>query len=770
MGGRFLHNSEGGVAVFFVMLSMVLGASCRVLNRNLPIKIPYLVWLYVVGLLWGSIPKDEGPSLGILALAADSASNLDPAVLLFTLLPIMMFYAAFTVKWVFFRAELVQILILGTFGVIISTGLTGAAMKYILEPEWSWPEALLLGAVFSNTNPVSVVNLMKECGLPTPIITVFQGESMINGAASVVLYDLCFQLAGGSHIAGPKAITETLCTLSLGAVAFGTLWAFVVIWLIGRVHSDQIVEMSLVFAPTYLLYYTAQFHLNMSGVLAVTTFGICFPWWGNTRISPGLFEYIEDFLGSMSHIAETLAFVVTGVLVMRRVGTTFEANDYGRAVALWAISQGIRLLMLIILAPILRRTGHGFGPRRALVFAWGGLKGAVPLVLALLVELDTSIPERVSSKILGYTGFMTALTLLINAPLTIPLVRFLTDGATTSTWGVDDASKEQFRRGVVGLMHKTQLHLHEMQQVPMCGPEPYWKSVQTFVCEASKKTIRQFPQSGGVGDMYSTQGPDAHSENALALKQGRLLFLRAVKESYKEQEAQGRLRWTAAALLCHMADALDDSISTSRKGFECWSHDEWGGNHSDWESVSRVAVTVDRHGRRASLAGHDALDLMAMLKAPRWLGWCRRNFPSWPLAGLIRHAATTILMDRVNAIDGLIHGYQAAVEFIRGKVSPYTLSVVRAEAETMIQKSENLLLKYAIRYPNSFRQARSAGAAQHLLAYQLKYLSTHASAFTGRLREQLAQEVKQKQMSLILNSHNFKVTPEGRPRATSVGL
>lgn len=77
----------------------------------------------------------------------------------------------------------------------------------------------------------------------------------------------------------------------------------------------------------------------MSGVLAVTTFGICFPWWGNTRISPGLFEYIEDFLGSMSHIAETLAFVVTGVLVMRRVGTTFEANDYGRAVALWAISQ-----------------------------------------------------------------------------------------------------------------------------------------------------------------------------------------------------------------------------------------------------------------------------------------------------------------------------------------------------------------------------------------------------------------------------------------------
>jgi hypothetical protein len=154
---------------------------------------------------------------------------------------------------------------------------------------------------------------------------------------------------------------------------------------------------------------------------------------------------------------------------------------------------------------------------------------------------------------------------------------------------------------------------------------------------------------------------------------------------------------------------------------------------------------------------------------------------------------------RVNAIDGLVYGYQAAVEFIRGKVSPYTLSVVRAEAEDMIQKCEELLLRYSIRYvvdfpmldclawllfrerssvnrlvsilvwvisgvlsdegshnarmqsvhrtrahapletaaaaadarvyiwacnitryPEAFRQARSAGAAQHLLAYQIE--------------------------------------------------
>eukprot|EP00037_Helgoeca_nana_P026903 m.305584 g.305584 ORF g.305584 m.305584 type:complete len:775 (-) comp27346_c0_seq2:115-2439(-) len=774
MAGGFLHDSHGGVGVFFVMLSILLGAACRILNRNLPVKIPYTVSLFIIGLLWGSIPSNDGPSLGILAMAADRAAALDAAVLLFTLLPIIMFYSAFNVKWVFFRTELAQTLILATVGVAICTGLTGVAMKYVLEPEWSWPEALLLGAVISNTNPVSVVVLMKECGLPTPIVTVFQGESMINGAASVVLYDLFFQLAGGSHIAGPKAITEALFRLSLGAVAVGAVWAVVTIWLVGRVRSDQIAEMSLVFAPVYLLYYAAQFHLQMSGVLAVTTFGICFPWWGNTRMSPGLFEYIDGFLGSMSHIAETLVFVISGVLVTRRVGNTFEGKDYGRAVALWAMSQGIRLAMLIILAPILRRTGHGFGPRRALIFAWGGLRGAVPLVLALLVELDHSIPEKVSAKILGYTAFMTALTLLVNAPLFEPFLRLLTDGASTRTWGYDDASKEQFRRGVVGMMHTTQVHLQQMQQVPMCGPEPHWTSVQAFVCEASKRTIRQFPKSGGVGAMYDMRGDDdAHTANALAMKQGRLLFLRALKENYKEQEESGRLRWTAAALLCHIADELDDSISTSSQVYECWSHDEWGGVPEagpDWGEVSRVAVTVDRHGGKASLAGHDALNLLGMLKAPSWLGWCRRNFPSWPLSAILRKAATSLLMDRVNAIDGLVYGYQAAVEFIRGKVSPYTLSVVRAEAEDMIQKCEELLLRYSIRYPEAFRQARSAGAAQHLLAYQIEYLRSHASAFTGRSRTDLAQEVKLKQMALILNNHAFKPSPISRPRAGSAGL
>ena len=213
-------------------------------------------------------------------------------------------------------------------------------------------QVLLLGAIVSNTNPVSVVTLMKEVGIPTSIITSFNAEAMMNATSSVVLYDLFFQLAGGSHISGFSQVAEAITALTLGAIVLGLVWAVVVIWMIGRVQSDPITETSMVIAPCYILYYVAQFHLHMSGVLAVTVFGLCFPWWGNTRISPGLFPFIESFLSIASHIAETLVFVIAGVLVAMRVGNTFVANDYGRGVAFWAVSNVARLVTLVILAPV----------------------------------------------------------------------------------------------------------------------------------------------------------------------------------------------------------------------------------------------------------------------------------------------------------------------------------------------------------------------------------------------------------------------------------
>eukprot|EP00041_Stephanoeca_diplocostata_P019513 m.422094 g.422094 ORF g.422094 m.422094 type:complete len:138 (-) comp21324_c0_seq4:804-1217(-) len=137
--------------------------------------------------------------------------------------------------------------------------------------------------------------------------------------------------------------------------------------------------------------------------------------------------------------------------------------------------------------------------------------------------------------------------------------------------------------------------------------------------------------------------------------------------------------------------------------------------------MNLLPVTVDRHGMRASVAGHSTLDILASLQIPEWLQSLKRTLPArWPFNAFLDGVGSVLLMDRINALDGLVCGYTAGIEFIKGKVSAYTLAVVRAEAEEMIQRSEMLLLKYSVQYPIPFRLDRPR---QHSIYWQFSWIS-----------------------------------------------
>eukprot|EP00041_Stephanoeca_diplocostata_P019514 m.422108 g.422108 ORF g.422108 m.422108 type:complete len:775 (-) comp21324_c0_seq6:1170-3494(-) len=652
--GSRLHTSEGAEAVLIVVLGILLGAFCRVFVRNIPrLKFPYTASVFMFGIGWGTLHERTALSLG-----ASEIANMSSNLFLFMFLPSMTLYMGFSTKWVFFRSELFQALTLATLGAGITCALTGVVMHYLLEPTWNWATCLLLGSILANTNPVAVLPLMRMRNIPSYMTTVLEAESLLNSGSSIVLFDLFFGLAGGSGLEGISDVSITLVQLSVGAVTLGAAMAVVVIWLLGRVRSDDVVEIALVFAPAYVLYFVAQFLLDMSGVLAVVTYGLFFPWWGNTRISPGLVGKVDSFLHWMSHTCETLIFTFCGIIIVRRVGGAFSKSDYIRAVILWLFVILIRFVMLVILSPLLRHMGHGFGPRRAMLYAWSGLRGAVCIALALSVEFDKSIEDGVSKRILGYTAAMTILTLLINAPLTQIVIRILVRGAT---WESDDAEKEQFRRGVVSMMHKTLMELHDMRQEPHCGAPPNWNQVQQFVTDASRRTLKMFPRRA-VGHVYGFSSDDgSDTVDVLAMKQGRLLFLRAVQESYLKQESRGGLRWSAASLLKHITDAVEDSVGTSSKLLEMWIHDEvWGKTADDiddedgWVGMNLLPVTVDRHGMRASVAGHSTLDILASLQIPEWLQSLKRTLPArWPFNAFLDGVGSVLLMDRINALDGM---------------------------------------------------------------------------------------------------------------------
>jgi len=170
--------------VLFVFGAMLIGVFSRMLVRNVTvIDVPYTVTLFIVGVLWGAYAR-EGDGYGPLATAAGDSSAISADLFLFTFLPVLIFASAFDCKWHMFTSELTQIMVLSVFGVIISAGLTAVAVVYLLESSWTWSEAWLLGAILSATDPVAVVALMRESGAPVQIITVMEGESLLNDGFS----------------------------------------------------------------------------------------------------------------------------------------------------------------------------------------------------------------------------------------------------------------------------------------------------------------------------------------------------------------------------------------------------------------------------------------------------------------------------------------------------------------------------------------------------------------------------------------------------------
>src|SRR3990167_7037284 len=96
------------------------------------------------------------------AASVDYVAGIEPQLILFLFLPALIFESAFALEVHLFRRMLTQIALLAVPGLIIATLLTALLVRLALPLEWSWPVALMFGALVSATDPVAVVSLLKE--------------------------------------------------------------------------------------------------------------------------------------------------------------------------------------------------------------------------------------------------------------------------------------------------------------------------------------------------------------------------------------------------------------------------------------------------------------------------------------------------------------------------------------------------------------------------------------------------------------------------------
>ena len=399
-----------------LLLGLTVGAIFKSLFQRT--RIPYTVGLFAIGLAAG-IMNRMGVFHGMpqFSAALDSVANINPDLILYIFLPILIFDAAYELNLHIFKKTLTNATLLAAPGLIICMILTAGVLMAISffvpgYEKWTWASALMFGALISATDPVAVVALLHELKTSKRFSTLVDAESLLNDGTGIV----CFMLFYGITVWGRNdELTPILefCQVVAGGAILGFIAARLVIWFITRVNSEEMIQNSVIILSAYLVFILAQLYLGISGVIALVAFGLTIAYVGKPRLKPQVNIFMGSFWELLTYIANTLIFIIVGIVIAEKVD--FSWSHCAILLLVYIALNIIRYITIMMLYPIMKRSGYGLNKKESIILTWGGLRGALGMTLALMVSYTPAIPEEIRSQVLFFTAGTVTLTLCINA-------------------------------------------------------------------------------------------------------------------------------------------------------------------------------------------------------------------------------------------------------------------------------------------------------------------------------------------------------------------
>jgi CPA1 family monovalent cation:H+ antiporter len=398
-----------------VLLGMLV-AVAGLLVLSSVVRVPYPILLVVGGLAIGFVP-------GLPRI------ELPPELVLVIVLPPLLYSAAFFSSLRDLRANVRPIGLLAV-GLVVATMVGVAVAAHSIVPGLGWPAAFVLGAVVSPTDPVAATAIARRLGVPRRIVTIVEGESLINDGTALVAYGFAVAAATGAAVS-VWDVAGTFVVSVVGGVVVGLLVGWAVAW-VRRPLENHLLEITISLCTPYFAYLPAE-ELHVSGVLAAVTSGIYLGWH-----SPGLISAATR-LRSFA-VWEVLVFALNSVLFvlvgLQLPGIVEGFRDesplglalYGLGVSLSVVA--IRVVWVFVFTYVPRRLSRRLRERdpapswrATFVVAWSGMRGAVSLAAALAIPAVTlggePFPQR---ELVIFLSFSVILVTLVGQGLSLPLV------------------------------------------------------------------------------------------------------------------------------------------------------------------------------------------------------------------------------------------------------------------------------------------------------------------------------------------------------------
>ena len=360
-----------------VALLIVVAALAIVAKR---VAVPYPVMLVVAGLALGFLP---GPP----------PLKLNPETVLLLVLPPLLYPAALFTSWRDFRANIAPILWLAI-GLVLVTILAVGVVAHALGGV-PWAAAFALGAIVSPPDAVAATAISRRLRLPSRIVTILEGESLVNDATALVAFRFAVAavLIGSSFSFGAAGLR--FLGVASGGIGFGLLIGWIA-YHVQRRLDDPPIQITISLLTPFAAYIPAD-RLHVSGVLAVVTAGLFLGWHSPRTLTSRTRLYGQIFWEMVVFLLNGLVFVMIGLQLRGILGRLADQS------ALTLITQGILLSATAIVVRMLWVFSSSYLPRplsgslcqhcptppwrHTLIVGWTGMRGVVSLAAALAIPL-----------------------------------------------------------------------------------------------------------------------------------------------------------------------------------------------------------------------------------------------------------------------------------------------------------------------------------------------------------------------------------------------
>lgn len=380
------------------------------------IRVAYPVLLVVAGLLISFIPGT--PKI-----------HIEPELIFFIFLPPLLYEAAWKVSWKeMWRWR--RIITSFAFVVVFLSALSVALVSNYFIPGFSLALGFLLGGIVSPPDAVSAGAILKFVKVPKTISSILEGESLLNDAASLIIFRFALiAVATGQFVWQQAALS--FGWMVFGGVGIGLFIGYVFMKAHQYLPTDANIDIVLSIVAPYIMYLAAE-EVHSSGVLAVVSGGLLLA--NNSHLFLSSSSRLKGF-----NVWESLCFVLNGVVFML-IGLDLPQITAGlEGVSLSsAIGYGVLITFVLIVARILSSYGAVIftqiakrfitvadgrhpGYKGPFILGWTGMRGVVSLAAALSIPMKmpdgTEFPER---NLILFISFIVILLTLLVQGLTLP--------------------------------------------------------------------------------------------------------------------------------------------------------------------------------------------------------------------------------------------------------------------------------------------------------------------------------------------------------------